>query len=311
MRVLDAHLHLWDPAVLEYDWLEGPLARRFAEEEFAEEQLIGVEEEAAIFVQAGSADEQQLDEVRWVDSIALSTGVVAIVAGARLDLGAETDAHLAALAEHERVVGVRHLLQGEVDGFARTEEFQRGAREVARRGWTFDACVRAHQIPDVTALAASVPQLPIVLDHLGKPQMGTADAPVEPSPEWLGDLRELASSPQVFCKLSGLPAETGATWTDAQVAPFLDAALDAFGPDRLLWGSDWPVSSVDTRAVCDGAGGDVVGGERPGAERLGGGAYVVGGRGGWFRTVSDWAQRREVDAEALFWSNALRFYGIR
>src|SRR5690606_26740460 len=118
MRVLDAHLHLWDPAVLEYDWLEGPLARRFAEEEFAEEQLIGVEEEAAIFVQAGSADEQQLDEVRWVDSIDLSTGVVAIVAGARLDLGAETDAHLAALAEHERVVGVRHLLQGEVDGFA-------------------------------------------------------------------------------------------------------------------------------------------------------------------------------------------------
>jgi len=292
MRVIDSHLHLWDPAVLTYDWLEGPLDWRFAAEEIAEEQLGGVEEEAAIFVQAGSADDEQLDEVRWVDSIALEAGVVAIVAGARLDRGAETDAHLAALAEHERVIGVRHLLQDRPDGFARTEAFQRGARMLARRGWTFDACVRAHQIPDVTALAASVPDLPIVLDHLGKPAIGTASAPIEPSPEWLGDLRELASSPQVHCKLSGLPAETGGVWTDAQVVPFLDGALDAFGPDRVMWGSDWPVSSVDTG-------------------RLDGGAYAIGSRQRWFRTVADWAAARGLDAEALFWSNALAFYGIR
>lgn len=289
MRVVDSHLHLWDPAVLTYDWLEGPLGWRFAEEEIAEEQLDGVEEEAAIFVQAGSADDEQLDEVRWVDSIALAAGVVAIVAGARLDRGAETDAHLAELAEHERVVGVRHLLQDEPDGFARTETFQRGARMLAQRGWTFDACVRARQIPDVTALAASVPDLAIVLDHLGKPDLGTADAPYEPSPEWIGDLRELASSPQVNCKLSGLPAETGGVWTDAQIVPFLDVALDAFGPERLMWGSDWPVSSIDA----------------------GRGALVVGARQRWFRTVADWAAARGVDAEALFWSNTLAFYGIR
>lgn len=289
MRVLDSHLHLWDPDVLTYEWLEGPLAWRFAAEEIIEEQIAAAEEEAAIFVQADPVDGQQLDEVRWVDSIALEAGVVAIVAGVRLDRGAETDAQLAALAEHERVVGVRHLLQDEPDGFARTEAFLRGARVLARRGWTFDACVRARQIPDVTALAASVPDLAIVLDHLGKPAIGTADAPLEPSPEWIGDLRELASSPQVHCKLSGLPAETGGVWTDAQLTPFLDAALDAFGAERLMWGSDWPVSSIDF--------------DRD--------SYVVGGRQRWFRTVADWAAARGVDAEALFWSNALAFYGIR
>lgn len=292
MRVIDSHLHLWDPEVLTYEWLEGPLAWRFAEEEIYEEQLEGVSEEAAIFVQADPIESQSLDEVRWVDSIALAAGVVAIVAGARLDRGAATDAQLEALSEFDRVVGVRHLLQGEPDGFALSSAFQRGAREAARRGWTFDACVRAHQLADVAALAASVPDLPIVLDHAGKPAVGSAAVPAAPDAAWLRDLDALAQHPQVFCKLSGLPAESGGVWTDAQMQPFLDAALDAFGPERLMWGSDWPVSSID-------------------AGRLAGGAYVVGSRQRWFRTVADWAGLRGLDAEALFWSNALTFYGIR
>ncbi|MFD5226195.1 amidohydrolase family protein [Microbacterium sp. NPDC058342] len=289
MRVMDSHLHLWDPEVLRYEWLEGPLAWRFAEEELYEERLDDVDEEAAIFVQADPVEGQAADEVRWVDSIALAAGVVAIVAGARLDRGAETDAHLERLAASERVVGVRHLLQGEPDGFAQTESFRRGARQVARRGWTFDACVHERQLPDVVALAASVPDLPIVLDHLGKPAVGTSSAPAAPGGAWMRDLAELAQHTQVFCKVSGLPAETGGVWTDAQITPFLDAALEAFGPERLMWGSDWPVSAIDA----------------------GRGAYAVGSRQRWFRTVADWAATRGVDADALFWSNALAFYGIR
>ncbi|HCS59928.1 MAG TPA: hypothetical protein DIW46_00805 [Microbacterium sp.] len=292
MRIIDSHLHLWDPEVLTYDWLEGALAWTFAERELFEEQLDGVSEEAAIFVQADPVEGQALDEVRWVDSIALATGVVAIVAGARLDRGADTSAHLEALAEHQRVVGVRHLLQGEPDGFARTDAFIHGAREVASRGWTFDACVRAEQLSDVTALAAAAPELRIVLDHLGKPEVGSMDASREPSSTWRADLRELASAPQVFCKLSGLPAEAAGSWNDRQMMPFLDAAADAFGPDRLMWGSDWPVSSVDFSAVD-------------------GGAYLTGARQRWFRCVVDWADARGLDTEAIFWSNALTFYGIR
>lgn len=286
MRVVDSHLHLWDTQVLDYTWLDGALAAVFSDEEIVDDALDEVDEEVAIFVQAETVAGQHLAEVRWVDSIALQSGVVAIVAGARLDRGADTEWHLDALRAHERVVGIRHLLQAEPDGFARSEAFLAGARSVASRGWTFDACVQARGISDVTALAAAVPELPIVLDHLGKPRIGTAAMPQRPGAEWLRDMAELARHPQVFCKLSGLPAETGGTWTDAQVAPFLDAALESFGPQRLMWGSDWPVS-----AVAD--------------------VFVPGSRQAWLATVAEWAATRQVDADALFWENALAFYGIR
>ncbi|UNK71251.1 amidohydrolase family protein [Microbacterium sp. H1-D42] len=292
MRVVDSHLHLWDPAVLTYDWLEGALDAAFTEIELIEDQIQDAEEEVAIFVQAGTVAGDYLAEVRWVDSIALSTGVVAIVAGARLDSGAEIEEHLEALAEHERVVGVRHLLQGEADGFARTAEFTAGARAVASRGWTFDACVSARQIPDVTALAAAVPDLRIVLDHLGKPAVGTDDAPLRPSAEWLRDIADLAQHPQVHVKLSGLPAEAGGHWDADQVRPFLDAVLTAFGEDRVMWGSDWPVSAIDFTAPD-------------------GGAFIEGGRDDWCRTVADWAADRGLDVDKVLWSNALAFYGIR
>ncbi len=285
MRVLDSHLHLWDPRDLEYDWLEGPMIGRFAEGELLEESLPGVAEEVAIFVQAETVERVFLDEVAWVEGIADEAGVAAIVAGARLDRGEHTVSHLDRLAEHERVIGVRHLLQGEPAGFAASAEFVAGARRVADRGWTFDACVRAHELSEVTALAAAVPELRIVLDHLGKPAVGTAERPLPPSAAWLGDLRSLAEHPLVHCKLSGLPAEAAGAWADAQVAPFLDAALEAFGPDRLMWGSDWPVSSIDT-------------------------AYRPGARARWFRTVADWAASCAVPSDALFWSTPLSFYGI-
>ena len=292
MRVLDSHLHLWSPDLLTYTWLEGALAATYAADQLAAERLTHGGTEAAVFVQAEPAAEQAVDEVRWVDSIAETVGIKGIVAGARLDRGEQTEAHLTALAEHTRVVGVRHLLQSEPDGLACSADFIAGARAVSSRDWTFDACVIARQIPDVTALAAAVPELPIALDHLGKPAIGTADAAREPSAEWLGDLRELASSPQVFCKLSGLPAEAGGTWSEEQVTPFLDAALDSFGAERLMWGSDWPVSSVDFTPP-DGS------------------EYRTGDRQRWLRTVVDWAAARGIETDAILWSNAHTFYGIR
>jgi len=286
MRVVDSHLHLWDPSELEYEWLDGALSGRFAEEELFEEQLPGVTEEVAIFVQAETVERAFLDEVAWVQSIADAAGVVAITAGARLDRGAATAEHLHRLAEYARVIGVRHLLQGEPHGTASSPAFVDGAKLVAARGWTFDACVRAGGIADVTALADAVPDLRIVLDHLGKPRVGTDAAPSRPSAEWLRDLHELAARPLVHVKLSGLPAEAGGFWTEQQLTPFLDAALEAFGPERLMWGSDWPVSAVDAE-------------------------YQPGGRARWFRFVASWAQSRGVSSDALFWSTPLAFYGIR
>lgn len=286
MRVLDSHLHLWDPSRLDYDWLEGPLANRFAADELA--QAPAGPETAAVFVQAECVQSQFLDEVHWVSETAADTGVIGIVAGARLDRGEATIQHLDALAETALVVGVRHLLQGEPLATATTPAFLAGAEALAARGLRFDACVRAPQLPDVSALAAAVPDLAIVLDHLGKPAVGTPSRPQAPDAAWMRGIRELAAHPNVSVKLSGLPAESGGDWDGAQVNPFLDAAAEAFGPDRLLWGSDWPVSAVAAGAA----------GYRPERREL------------WARTVEDWAAHRDLDADDLFWGNAARFYGL-
>lgn len=287
MRTLDSHLHLWDPSHLDYEWLEGPLAARFGPPELAQATAAEDAPTAAVFVQAECVAAQYIDEVRWVVATAARTGVIGVVAGARLDRGEATRAHLQSLAEFREVVGVRHLLQGAAAGTAVTPAFLAGAASLVAHGLRFDACVRADQLPDVTALAAAVPDLPIVLDHLGKPAVGTASAPLRPDATWVRDLRQLAAHPQVSVKLSGLPAEAGGDWDGPQVIPFLDVAAEAFGPHRLLWGSDWPVSSV-----------------------AGDGRYRSADRGAWARTVSDWAQQRGLDVDAVLWRNAARFYGV-
>ncbi|MBS1905901.1 MAG: amidohydrolase family protein [Actinobacteria bacterium] len=289
MRLLDSHLHLWDPSRLDYEWLDGPLAQQFAADELDHAGVADAETTAAIFVQAECVESQFLDEARWVAETATRTGVIGIVAGARLDRGEETTAHLAALAGLDRVVAVRHNLQSEPDGTARSDAFCAGAAVLATHGLRFDACVRAHQLPDVSDLAAAVPALPIVLDHLGKPAIGTASDPLRPAAAWLEGLRALSVHPQVSVKLSGLPAEAGGPWSPAQVIPFLDAAAEAFGSDRLLWGGDWPVSAVV--------------GDPP--------QYRPESRALWARTVADWAVERGLDADAILWGNAARFYGVR
>ena len=299
MRVLDSHLHLWSPDALTYTWLEGPLAAEFAALEIGNSRIDRAAVEKAVFVQAETVEDDFLAEVRWVAAQAEDAGVVAIVAGARLDRGTDTTTHLEGLAAEPLVVGVRHNLQGEPDGLAVSAAFVTGAREVAARGWTFDACVRASQLPEIARLAGAVPELPMVLDHLGKPEVGTADAPVAPTMEWVRDLDDLARHPRVWCKLSGLSGEAGGDWSAEQLEPFLDAAADAFGAEKLMWGSDWPVS-----AIGPGEEGD------PHAPEDGSPTYQPTARSRWADVVADWADRRGHDAEALFWSNAAEFYRV-
>lgn len=298
MRVIDSHLHLWDEEVLTYTWLEGPLAFRFAGTELEHARLAGAGEEKAVFVQAGTVPEQFLDEVRWVESLAETLGVVGIVAGARLDRGVDTITQLDELGAHPLVRGVRHILQGEPDGLAVSTAFVTGAREVAARGWTFDACIRATQLSDVARLAGAIPELRIVLDHLGKPEVGTADAPIAPSAEWVRDLEEFARHPHTFCKISGLPAEAAGNWSAAQLEPFLDAAADAFGDERLMWGSDWPVSVIGPAEPGD-----------PHAPEDGADTYQATARSRWLDLVVAWARSRGLDVDAILWANAARFYG--
>ena len=275
MRILDSHLHLWDSAALRYTWLSGrligpfgPSQRRAATEE------AGDAERAAIFVQAECVPDDALAEVDWVTALAPEAGVVGIVARVEMERGAAVRPHLLALRSRPLVVGVRRLIQDEQPGFATSPAFLAAARAVAEAGYVFDACVRSAQLGEVIVLADAVPDLPLVLDHLGKPDVSGA-----PGADWLAALSALAERPQVSCKLSGLPAEVDGEWMPEQLTPFLDAALAAFGPRRLLFGADWPVSWPYAR---------------------------------WERAVIDWARERVAPHEVddILWGNAARVYGV-
>jgi L-fuconolactonase len=283
MHILDAHLHLWDPAVLDYGWLSGDLDRTFGPREL-EHALAGMSDDRAfIFMQADARPDQALAEVDWVASLPLP--VRGFIAFAALERGDAVAEHLAALSSRPGVVGVRRLLQGEAPGFALTPDFLRGAELAAAHGLVFDACVRGEaQLRDVAALADELPQLRIVLDHLGKPVVGSSEAPAEPSAGgWSRSIRDLAERPNLVCKVSGLPGESDGAFSAAQLEPFLDVALEAFGEERLLYASDWPASF-------------------PGD--------TVAGYGAWERIVREWIASRGIDADAVLRTNAERVYGL-
>jgi L-fuconolactonase len=281
VRILDSHLHLWDPTVLTYAWLEGRLLRRFGPEDYREAVTGAVEAadaRAAVFVQAECAPEHSLAEVNLVGAAAPEAGIVGIVARAGVERGDAVAGELDILADRPLVVGVRRLIQDEAPGFARSDAFVAGAGHVARRGLTFDACVRWHQLDEVIDLAARVPDLRIVVDHLGKPPLGTRPRDAEGRAVWERTLRRLATHPHVHCKLSGLPAESHPDTTAATWEAVFDVALDAFGPGRLLFGGDWPVSWP----------------------------YHA-----WEAAVREWTESRVPDdAPAILAANAERFYGV-
>jgi L-fuconolactonase len=139
------------------------------------------------------------------------------------------------------VLGVRHNVQDEAPGFLEGRDFRAGVRLLGEAGLPFDACVRAHQLPELAALAEACPRTTIVLDHLGKPSPGGPGYG-----RWRQDLHRLARHGNVLCKLSGLATETAPGTAPSLVVDALREALDTFGPDRCLYGSDWPVMTLAT-----------------------------------------------------------------
>lgn len=235
--IIDAHVHVWDPRERSYAWLDGSdLHRPLLPDRYASEaRAVG----GVVFVQASDAD--GAGEARWVDALDWPE-LLGIVA--RIDLAQEADAvraDLSELAAIERVVGVRHLLQDvDVADFPAVAE---GLRILGRAGGSFDACIRATQLPALIDLLESVPDLTVVLDHVGKPPV---DAGIDSAEgrAWAAGITRLATRPRTFVKLSGLAAESrDPVAFDTHTGAFLRHAVDAFGADRAMLGSDWPVSA--------------------------------------------------------------------
>ena len=237
-------MHFWDTDALHYDWLvEHPsLQGRFEPGDLVagRHSLAGL-----VFVQADCRAEEALDEVRWVAGLAEQHPLVrGIVAFAPVELGAAVEHHLTMLAAEPLVVAVRRLLQREPMAMLTSASLAVGVARLARHGLPFDLCVTHDQLPAVVTLVEACPDTSFVLDHLGKPPVSAGI--LEP---WRTDIARLATAPNVVCKLSGLSTEAAPdTWRPADLRPYLDHALDLFGPGRCLVGSDWPVLTLQTTA---------------------------------------------------------------
>jgi L-fuconolactonase len=246
--MIDAHLHLWDPSHLGYDWLRyvPDIAGRHGPDDWAAEAT-GITR--AVFVQADCAPEQALAEADWVAGLKHpALDILAVVAFASLDQGAAVASHLDALAARPLVRGVRRSVQNEAAGFIAAPDHLDGLVLAAERGLTLDVCARDHQLPELhqalLALFERAPQARVVLDHLGKPDIATADGDLNHA-DWAANLKRLAALPNVFAKLSGLTAQDA--WDarrDDVVRRYLDHALDCFAIDRLMFGGDWPVVNL-------------------------------------------------------------------
>jgi L-fuconolactonase len=138
----------------------------------------------------------------------------------------------------ERLVGIRHQVHDEPDpAWLNRPEVRRGLQAVADAGLAYDLLVRTRELPAALAAGQALPDLRFVVDHLAKPRI--AEAEMEP---WAGRLRELAALPNVWCKVSGMVTEADwSSWSVGDLRPYVDVVLEAFGPGRLLFGSDWPV----------------------------------------------------------------------
>lgn len=236
---IDAHHHLWRYNAAEYGWIgDGmrPLRRDFLPPDLDREmQSAGVH--ATVCVQA----RQSLEETEALLGFAAEHEWIAGVVGWAPIASVDFSAHLESLLRHAKLKGLRHVLQDEADpAFALRPDFERGLRAMRGTGLVYDILIYAPQLPVAIQLVDRHPEQAFVLDHLAKPRIAAG----EMSP-WREDLRELAKRPNVWCKLSGMVTEADwRQWTPDDLRPYLDVALEAFGPRRLLAGSDWPVCTL-------------------------------------------------------------------
>ena len=272
---LDAHQHFWNYDAKQYPWIPpgSPLQRDWLPADLAKKQArVGLD--GSIAVQA----RQTLEESRWLlnlaDHFPLIKGVVGWV-----DLQSDqVEEPLAELAKHPRFVGVRHVVQDEPDDdFMLRPNFLRGLGKLKQFKLKYDLLVFPRQLSAAIKVVQKFPDQPFVLDHIAKPFI--KDGTLSP---WNAQIKELARLPNVFCKVSGMVTEAKhGQWQPADFRPYLDIVFAAFGEDRLMFGSDWPVCLLS-------------------------GTYdQVHG------LADEYVRKLSPPAQAKFWGgNAAKFYGV-
>jgi L-fuconolactonase len=237
--IVDAHHHFWDPAEADYPWLTDELAiirRRFGPEDL-EPLLREAGVGRTILVQTVSS----VAETEAFLATAARTSFIAGVVG-WIDLAdpaaGEAIARLRSRPGGERLVGIRHQVHDEPDPeWLRRAEVRRGIAAVGAAGLAYDLLIRSRELPAALDTVKALPDVRFVIDHLAKPPI--RDGALQP---WADLIRPFGGLANVSCKVSGLVTEADwNAWRQSDLVPFVRHALDVFGPERLLFGSDWPV----------------------------------------------------------------------
>jgi L-fuconolactonase len=238
--IVDAHVHLWDPVRFRMSWLDGDpvLDRRYELAEYRE-HTAGVDIAAMVYLEVDVEPPYALLEARSAAERAREDPRIrGIVPSAPLEYGERARAYLEALLEIGPLVkGVRRIIQAEPAEFCTRPAFIRGLRILPEYGLSFDICVNHSQLASTIEMVRHCPDTSFILDHMGKPNI--REHALDP---WRERVRDLASFPNVYCKVSGLVTEADhERWTPDDLAPYVAHVLEAFGDDRVVFGGDWPV----------------------------------------------------------------------
>lgn len=236
-RRVDAHQHFWEYDAQQYPWIqEGWPIRK----SFLPGDLKALLEQAGFDACVAVQARQSMEETLWLLDLAAQHSFIAGVVG-WINLLADSSKALAYQLERmdrKKLVGVRHVVQDEPnDEFMLRADFLCGIASLEPYALTYDLLIFPKQIPAAIQLAQKFPEQPFVLDHIAKPEIRAGRLY-----EWEKQIRELAKWPNVWCKLSGMVTEARpGDWKPGEFKPYLDVIWEAFGEDRLMIGSDWPV----------------------------------------------------------------------
>lgn len=273
MRV-DTHVHFWEYDQQRDDWME---TMPVLQQNYLPDNLVLTLEEnnidGCVAVQASQSEEETMFLVDLANKHQLIKGVVGWI-----DLQHENiEECLQHFSQYPIIKGWRHVVQGEPNDFLLRPNFQRGVKALQPFGYTYDILIYHHQLQPAIEFVSQFPEQQLVIDHCAKPDIANQQIH-----DWKNRMQEIAKAPNVYCKLSGLLTEAKLNdWTEADLHPYLDVVFDAFGVDRLLFGSDWPV------------------------------VLVSGGYNSWVKVLNDYMRNfSETDKVKVVGKNAIRFYHL-
>tara|TARA_R110002050_G_scaffold125839_2_gene246122 strand:- start:957 stop:1787 length:831 start_codon:yes stop_codon:yes gene_type:complete len=239
--IIDTHHHFWNYNPVDFDWIDDEMAsirKNFLPKDL-KESLLETGVQGVVSVQA----RQSLEETDWLLEMAEEHDFIKGIVG-WLPLAAENIQQvLEQYSGNPWLKGVRHVVQGESDpAFILGKDFNRGISQLKNDGLVYDILILEHQLPNTIRFVDQHPEQQFIVDHIAKPKIKHNET--EP---WARNLKELARRENVSCKISGMVTEADYhSWTKEQLQPYFDVVLEAFGPSRLMYGSDWPVCLVAT-----------------------------------------------------------------